>query len=204
MPLRPSLVLHADATVGSTMSDTSGSKMPAQSNTTAAQTSALRIQSPRVFQGKWTEAHELAISQREPVFVPITPYADDRGWSYMNLLNGVLGPQGQVNFSRQYPGIVKAWHRHDKQTDFWLCICGHIKAGVFRESDGAAWMAVMGEQRPGVLVIPPPLWHGAACVGPTPAGLLYYVTHSYDQTKPDEFRRPWNSVSGFPWETRNG
>lgn len=164
----------------------------------------LRVQTPRVFNGTWSDAHALAQEKLEPVFVPVTPFADDRGWSLMNMLNGVMSSQGQVNFSTQYPNAIKAWHRHDKQTDFWCCLIGHLKAGVYRENDGAVWMIVMGEKRPGVLVIPPPLWHGAACVGPTPAGLLYYVTHGYDPQRPDEFRRPWDSVEGFPWTTRHG
>ena len=165
---------------------------------------AIRILAPRIFDGTWADAHELALAHNEPVFVPLTPFADDRGWSYMNLFNGAMSSQGQVNFSLQYPGVVKAWHRHDKQTDFWACLMGHLKVGVHRESDGASWMIVIGERRPGVVVIPPPLWHGAACVGPTSAGLLYYVTQTYDPAKPDEHRRPWDSVPGFPWAARNG
>jgi dTDP-4-dehydrorhamnose 3,5-epimerase len=164
----------------------------------------LRVQSPRVYDGSWTEAHELAKSQNAPIFVPLQIYTDDRGWSLMNLLHGAMSAQGQINFSMQYPGVVKAWHRHDKQTDFWMCLIGHVKAGVYRESDGAAWMLVTGEKRPGVLIIPPPLWHGVACVGPTPAGLLYYVTHGYNEKQPDEHRRPWDSVEAFPWAIRNG
>lgn len=175
-------------------------------NTSAAGDLAgpLRIQSPRECTGSWLEAHELAKSSLEPVFVPVAPFADDRGWSLMNMLNGVMSAEGQINFSVQYPGVVKAWHRHDLQTDFWSCVIGQLKAGVYRESDGAAWMIVMGEKRPGVLVIPPPLWHGAACVGPAPSGLLYYVTRAYNAAKPDEHRRPWDSVDGFPWSARNG
>jgi len=164
----------------------------------------MRVQTPRVYDGGWAEAHELAQAQREPVFVPVTPFADDRGWSLMNMLHGAMSQQGQINFSMQYPGVVKAWHRHDKQTDFWMCLVGHIKAGIYRESDSTTWMLVTGEKRPGVLIIPPPLWHGVACVGPQPAGLLYYVTHAYTPAHPDEFRRPWDSVDGFPWESRNG
>jgi dTDP-4-dehydrorhamnose 3,5-epimerase len=179
-------------------------KMTAEPSAPSRTEVALRVQPVRTFTGTWAQAHEAAKAGMEPVFVPVTPYADDRGWSLMNMLQGVLGPAGQVNYSVQYPGIVKAWHRHDKQTDFWMCLNGHLKAGVYRETDGAAWMIVMGEKRPGVLLIPPPLWHGAACVGPTPAGLLYYVTHGYDPANPDEHRRPWDSVESFPWGPRNG
>ena len=62
----------------------------------------------------------------------------------------------------------------------------------------------VARRNPGVLIIPPPLWHGAATVGPESAGLLYYVTHAYDAAHPDEHRRAWDSVEGFPWATRHG
>lgn len=162
------------------------------------------VASPRVFREGVAAAYEAALEDREPVFVPATLFADDRGWSLMNQLQGVLGPGGQVNFSMQYPGVIKAWHRHTLQTDFWICLTGHIKAGVHRESDARSWMVVIGEKRPGVLVIPPTLWHGAATVGDTPAGLLYYVTHAYNPASPDEERRAYDSVPGFPWGVRHG
>ena len=110
---------------------------------------------------------------------------------------------GQVNFSLQHPGVIKAWHRHAKQTDFWMCVSGHLKTGMYREADGAAWSIVIGEMRPGVVVIPPPLWHGAATVGDRSAGLLYYLTHSYDPASPDEERRPHDAFEGFPWELQH-
>lgn len=159
---------------------------------------------PRRFEGPWLEAHDLAVAEGEPIFVPIVPYTDDRGWSLMNLMAGVLGEEGQINFSVQYPGVIKAWHRHDHQTDFWCCLSGHLKVGVYRETDDQRWMIVTGEKRPGVVIIPPPLWHGAACVGPTPAGLLYYVTRMYNPAQPDEHRRAFDSVEGFPWATCHG
>lgn len=149
-------------------------------------------------------AHELALERNEPVLCPASLFADDRGWSIMNQLQGVMTAQGQVNFSCQYPGVIKGWHRHAKQTDFWMCVHGHIKAGVWREGESWAWMAIMGEKSPGVLVIPPGLWHGAATVGHVPAGLLYYVTHAYDPKNPDEERRGHDSVPGFPWAVRHG
>ncbi|MEX2212805.1 MAG: hypothetical protein WD768_01670, partial [Phycisphaeraceae bacterium] len=81
---------------------------------------------------------------------------------------------------------------------------GNMKAGVYRETDGKTWLAVIGEKKPGVLIIPPPLWHGVATVGNENAGLLYYVTHAYDMKAPDEDRRAHDSVEGFPWWVRHG
>jgi len=158
---------------------------------------------PQSHNGPLKEAFEQAISNVEPVFCPVPVFADDRGWSLMNQFTDVLAPTGQVNYSVMYPSVIKAWHRHAKQTDFWLCLHGHLKVGVYDEHSDRAWSAVIGEKRPGVMVIPPPLWHGCATVGVEPAGLLYYVTRQYDPANPDEDRRDYDSVVGFPWETQH-
>jgi len=159
---------------------------------------------PHVFDGDITAAYKMTKNDNEPVFVPVPVYADDRGWSIMNQLQGMLSNSGQINFSVQYPGVIKAWHRHQKQTDFWICLQGHIKVGIYDENQSIAWQTVIGEKNPGVMIIPPPLWHGAATVGPAPASLLYYVTHAYDPNHPDEERRSHESVRGFPWEVQHG
>ena len=161
------------------------------------------IHSPQIVDADPTAAYQLACELHEPVFVPILSYADDRGWSLMNQLQGVLSSEGQVNYSVQYPGVVKAWHRHQFQTDFWICLNGNLKAGVYREDDGQAWQIVFGEKRNGMLIVPPTLWHGAATVGPASAGLLYYVTKVYNPQQPDEERRPSESVLGFPWSVQH-
>jgi dTDP-4-dehydrorhamnose 3,5-epimerase len=148
-------------------------------------------------------AHERAVALREPVFVPIGVYADDRGWSMMNQLQGVMSAEGQINFSTQYPGIVKAWHRHARQADFWICLTGHVKVGVHRAENRRVCAMVIGERMPGVVVIPAGLWHGAATNGPQSAGLLYYVTRTYDASDPDEERMPFDAVPGFVWQAEN-
>ncbi|GJM18644.1 MAG: hypothetical protein DHS20C14_08570 [Phycisphaeraceae bacterium] len=151
-----------------------------------------------VFAGSLAEAWAQAKAANEPRLVEIRAHADDRGWSYMNLMTGVLAG-GQVNVSAQHPGVIKAWHRHAKQTDFWCTLGGHLKVGVWRDTDDACWSAVTGDRRPAIVVIPPTLWHGAATVGPEPATLLYYVTHAYDPANPDEERRPHEALPRFGW-----
>jgi len=164
----------------------------------------VELRTPRTFSGDWREAHDTAVNGKEPVFVPVTIFSDDRGWSMMNLLAGALSHEGQINYSLQYPGAVKAWHFHERQTDFWTCVQGNLKAGVHRPSDGATWLQVMGERRPGVLIIPPTLWHGATAVGAAPAGLLYYMDRLFDRGNPDEGREPWDALPDFPWGIRHG
>lgn len=155
-------------------------------------------QNVKIAQTDAVSALAIATEEVEPVFVPAPIFADDRGWSIMNQLQGVMDAQGQINYSVTYPGIVKAWHRHQKQTDFWICTMGNLKVGIHGD-DGRTWKAIIGEKRPGVLVIPPPLWHGCCTIGPASAGLLYYVTRAYDARNPDEDRRPYDSVPEFSW-----
>ena len=163
----------------------------------------MTIKTPERFEGSLVEAFARARERTEPMFVPAQFFADDRGWSLMNQMQGVLRPEGQINFSTQYPGVIKAWHRHRKQTDFWMCLTGHLKVGIHDSDRDQSWMVVIGEKRPGTVVIPPPLWHGAATVGPTPAGLLYFVTHAYDPASPDEERCAPDAFAGFPWEVEH-
>ena len=158
-------------------------------NTTAPETLSIPL----------SEAFEVAKSQCKPIFVPTGHFTDDRGWSLMNQMQGVMDGQGQINFSVQYPGVIKGWHRHALQTDFWMGLIGHLKVGIYDQETKQAWSMVIGEKRPGTVIIPPSLWHGAATVGPTQAGLLYYVTHSYNPQQPDEERLEHDAFAGFPW-----
>ena len=121
---------------------------------------ALAVTAVPVHDGDVLGAHAAALDACEPRFVSASLFADDRGWSIMNQLKGVLSPTGQVNFSLMYPGVIKAWHRHAKQTDFWLVTQGMLKVGVYDDVNHRAWMIMTGERRPGVVVIPPSLWHG--------------------------------------------
>ncbi len=162
-------------------------------------TTTTQVEPVPVMDGPVAYAYDEAVASREPRFVAASVHVDDRGWSIMNQLCDVLDPAGQINYAVMHPGVIKAWHRHAHQTDFWLCVAGHLKVGVHREEDGRAWQMVVGQMRPGVVVIPPPLWHGAATVGPQSAGLVYYVTRQYDARQPDEQRRPADALAGFVW-----
>lgn len=132
-----------------------------------------------------------------PGLMPLTTFVDDRGWSLMGLMAGVL-KGGQINYTLQLPGVIRAWHLHKRQTDAWCLLHGGLKAGIMTRDGEQRWIVCLGERNPAVLIIPPDLWHGAMTIGPTSAGLLYYVDHEYDPSQPDEHRQAhdwqWN-----PW-----
>ena len=51
---------------------------------------------PRVHEGDWSDVEQAARSLDEPLLMPITPHADDRGWSLMNCMAGALSERGQI------------------------------------------------------------------------------------------------------------
>ena len=131
---------------------------------------------------------------------PIKPFLDDRGWSYHDIFGDVVG--GQVNYSVQFPGVVKAWHRHKKQTDYFCVLMGNIRVATHDSETGETKTYFMGEQNPSILKVPPGLWHGFTCLGDKPCGLLYFMTERYDPDDPDEERAPWDSF-GYNWFPEN-
>lgn len=164
------------------------------------------------------ESIEHAEKAQIPLLMSVEKYQDDRGWSFVNMLQG-LHRFGQINFSHIHPGTVKAWHRHKKQTDLWIVVQGDLKIGVVKEKETGGfenpahkqqdlwiqdfWITVLGEHNPGILVIPPGLWHGCAVVTPYPAGLVYVVTEPYDPHSPDEERRRFDYWKSVRWEVEH-
>ena len=127
-------------------------------------------------------------------------FLDDRGWSIHDMFPDLRG--GQINYSVLFPGIVKAWHRHKIQTDYFCVVMGNAQVAVHDPDTGKTETHFMGELNPSVLVIPPKLWHGYIAVGNKPCGLIYYMTERYNAEKPDEERAPWDAF-GYEWAPKN-
>ena len=67
---------------------------------------------------------------------------------------------GQVYLSVVYPGVVKGWHYHKKQTDHFVFVKGNAKVVLYDNREGSKTKGeinefFMGEYNPILLVIPP-------------------------------------------------
>lgn len=125
-------------------------------------------------------------------------FKDDRGKGIYDIFKSI--PQGQVNLSITYPGVIRAFHMHHKQTDNWYLVSGDIEVGLQSEDINEPIQFEYlsgGEDR--VLSIPPGIWHGFKVLGNQPAILLYYVTEKFNPTATDEERVEWNAFTD--WET---
>ena len=96
--------------------------------------------------------------------------------------------KGQINFTHNYKGTIRAFHRHKKQTDYWFCVYG--EAWIIL--DGKSMYISQGDY----IEIPPDTWHGLQAL--EDMGLLYWCTErSSDLPKDerDEERADWNKYS---------
>ncbi len=100
---------------------------------------------------------------------------------------------GQVYMTTAFPGVVKAWHYHKKQTDNFTCIRGRMRLGLYdgrKDSPtfGNVDEYVISLEEPLLVQIPPEVYHGFKCVGDEEAVVVNTVTEPYDHGNPDEYR----------------
>ena len=127
-------------------------------------------------------------------------HADERGY-LMEILrrdDPIFGGFGQVYVSLNYPGVVRAWHYHKKQNDFFCTVKGMAKVVLYDGREGSPTKGevqefFLGEQNPILLKVPPGVLHGYKTVGDEPSLLLNFPDQLYDRQEPDEYRLPWNS-----------
>ena len=117
---------------------------------------------------------------------------------------------GQVYFTTTYPGVVKAWHYHRRQTDHFYVIQGAVKVALYdgREDSptrGTVHELYLGEHCPGLVRIPPGVQHGWMCVGQVEALIVNVVSEPYNYKSPDEFRtHPHENDIPYDWTRRDG
>jgi len=124
-------------------------------------------------------------------------YADERGWLIEILRNDWEHFQkfGQVYVTAAYPHVVKAWHKHKKQTDNIACIKGMIKLVLHDDRKKSKTKNeinefIIGERNFLLVKIPPEVWHGFKTITNEYALVLNIPTELYNYNKPDEYRLP--------------
>ncbi|MFJ7928494.1 dTDP-4-dehydrorhamnose 3,5-epimerase family protein [Peribacillus sp. NPDC096448] len=142
----------------------------------------------------------------------LVKHCDDRGF-FAELVRDdepeLLSRFGQASCSMSYPGVIKAFHYHEKQDDLWFFPSGNAQVVLYDLREGSSTKGetdvyYMGEENPIMLLIPKGVAHGYRVLGQKPATILYFTTESYNPLNPDEKRIKWDdSEIGFSWETEN-
>ena len=139
-------------------------------------------------------------------FKELETHPDERGF-FRELIRATDGffreGFGQWSHSLMLQGVVKAWHVHKLQVDWWYVPVGILKVALYdlrvpSPTHGDTMEFLLGDnQQPRVVRIPPGVAHGCKCVG-GPAHLFYVTSRTYDPG--DEGRIPHDDTSiGYDW-----
>jgi dTDP-4-dehydrorhamnose 3,5-epimerase len=159
----------------------------------------LKIDSPQLIEGVRIE--------------PVALWPDDRGYFLeVQRLGQGLGAafptdSMQISAAYNYPGSIKAFHYHLRQTDCWAPVVGLLQVAladlrVGSPTYGARNTMYIGALRPWQILIPPGVAHGYKVIGSAPAVLVYLTDRFYDPQ--DEGRIPYNDPHiQYDWEMQH-
>jgi len=137
---------------------------------------------------------------------PLTTYPDQRGFfrEVIRVTDGFFGEGfAQWSHTKSYQGVVKAWHVHRKQVDWWYVASGRVKVALYdtrpdSPSHGQLQELLLGEDlEPCVVRVPPGVAHGYRVLS-SEAHLFYITSQTYDPA--DEGRIPHDDPAiGYDW-----
>lgn len=142
---------------------------------------------------------------------PLRVVPDERGW-LMEVLrkdDEQFSRFGQIYVSATYPGVVKAWHFHERQTDNFACVAGMIKLVLVDTRQGSPTRDTINEfflgvQNPMLVQIPNLVYHGWKCISVEPALVVNVPDEPYDRANPDEQRIAPHGTLPYDWTRRDG
>ncbi len=138
-------------------------------------------------------------------------HCDDRGF-FVEVLkdtDAFFENIAQTSYTETYPGVIKAFHYHEKQVDIWFVASGMAQVVLYdmRENSstkGETQVIYAGEDNPVLIYIPIGVAHGYKVLGNKKVKLFYHTTKSYDPKNPDEKRIPYDDPKiGFDWKIKN-
>ena len=114
---------------------------------------------------------------------------------------------GEVYFATAYPGVIKGWHLHKKQTQNYCVIKGMVKIVVYDDRKysktyGNLRELFIGEKNFSLVTIPPLVHNGWKCIGEEEAILANFTDYEHD---PEEMTRldPFSKDIPYNWELKN-
>jgi len=117
---------------------------------------------------------------------------------------------GQVYMTTTYPSVVKAWHKHERQTDNVTCVQGMVKLALYDPRKNSSTFKeinefYLGTYNPLLIQIPPGVYHGWMCVSQEEAIVINIPTEVYNHAHPDEQRlSPYKNDIPYDWSRKDG
>jgi dTDP-4-dehydrorhamnose 3,5-epimerase len=115
----------------------------------------------------------------------------------------------QVHVTSTEPGRVRAWGLHRASTDRLFVVSGLVSLVAYDGRSGSATQGALNEFKlsercPGLLVIPPNVYHGWKNIGTVEAFIINMPTQQYEHDGPDALDLPYDapeapSIVPFRW-----
>jgi len=139
-------------------------------------------------------------------------HPDERGrlMEMLRVDDDIFQKFGQVYMTTVMPGVVKAWHHHKIQTDYFVCVRGMIKLVLYDDRDGSPTKGevsvfFIGDHNHTLVTIPPGILHGFKGVSVEEAIVINTPTEPYNPANPDEFRRDAHDPDiPYDWARKDG
>jgi dTDP-4-dehydrorhamnose 3,5-epimerase len=144
---------------------------------------------------------------------PFQVFPDDRGYFLEIARIGQGLPSAfpkdttQVSAALSYPGTIKAFHFHLRQTDCWVPLDGMLQIALVdlrpeSPTFGLRNTLYLGSHRRWQVLVPPGIGHGYKVIGAGPAMLVYLTDRIYDPR--DEGRIPYDDPGiQYDWEIQH-
>lgn len=141
--------------------------------------------------------------------IPLKQIPDERG-KIMHMLR-CTDPHfekfGEIYFSVAFPGVVKGWHLHKRQTQYYAVIEGMIKLVLYDErkhskTHGEIMELFIGEDNYQLIRIPVGVVNGYKCIGNKPSILANCATEPHDPTEMDRYD-PFSNHISYDWQIKH-
>ena len=138
---------------------------------------------------------------RDVIFRPTRPVPHEDGYvteAARASWDIIGGPIVQVHVTTTFPGRHRAWGLHQRSTDRLFVVSGLVKFAVFdgrlkSPTCGSVNEVTVSERNPGLLIVPPNLYHGWKNIGTNEAIIINMPTMMYNYEEPDALDLPWDS-----------
>ncbi len=107
-----------------------------------------------------------------------------------------------IHLSSTLPGRVRAWGLHTQSFDRLFVASGLVRIACYdgrKDSPtfGRSNEFLLSERNPGLVVVPPCVYHGWKNIGTTESIVINLPTSPYDYDSPDALDLPWDSAAAL-------
>lgn len=125
---------------------------------------------------------------------------ENGAWTHMPIFK-----LAQINRTKLYPAIIKAWHLHFNQNEIWyISPFDHLLVGLWdvrknSKTQSKTMRVVLGGSHSQLLFIPKGVAHGSSNFTQKSVELFYFVDQIFDVHNPDEKRIHWDILGADFW-----